>query len=222
MAAVKFVVMLVLAVTSVKGWGALFNRYSSAMVPQEQKTGSYYNLYTDSKHAVEEPRVLARTLEKLPVEEIPEEDPCYEKKCTSNENCCDGTVCIDMEQSVGTCMPLYGRKIGELCWRTSDCETGFVCGEGPEGQMMCMEHMPGQGKFGDDCNESQDCNIHMGLCCRLQRRQKMQPKKLCTYFTSPDVCIGPVAHHKVRRTIEYTANEKRRSAHPDHEAGLNF
>ena len=26
-----------------------------------------------------------------------ESDPCYEKKCTSNENCCDGSVCIDID-----------------------------------------------------------------------------------------------------------------------------
>ena len=22
-------------------------------------------------------------------------DPCHGKKCTSNEHCCDGTVCVD-------------------------------------------------------------------------------------------------------------------------------
>ena len=32
--------------------------------------------------------------------------------------------------------------------RTSDCETGYVCGEGAEGQMMCMEHVAGDGAFG--------------------------------------------------------------------------
>ena len=31
---------------------------------------------------------------------------------------------------------------------------------------------------GDECRESSDCNIHKGLCCRLTRRQRMQPKKV--------------------------------------------
>jgi len=213
----KFLVMIVVTISSVRGWGALFNRFSPAMVPADQKTGSYYNLYTDSKHVVEEPKVLARKLELPGENSVMEEDPCYEKKCTSNENCCDGTVCIDMDiKSVGTCMPLYGRREGEACMRNSDCETGYLCLEG-NGGMMCQELIPGAGRFGDECGDSADCNIHLGLCCRLQRRQKMQPKKLCTYFTATDVCIGPVAHHKVRRTIEYTANEKRLNSHPDHE-----
>ena len=33
---------------------------------------------------------------------------------------------------------------------------------------------------GDECRESSDCNIHKGLCCRLTRRQRMQPKKVRT------------------------------------------
>lgn len=214
----KFLVVL-LTLSSVKGWGALFNRFNPAMVPEAQKTGSYYNLFTDSKHMVEEPKVLARKIEKnLPTEvQQLEEEICFEKKCTSNENCCEGSVCIDIDiKSMGTCMPLYGRREGEMCIRDSDCEAGYICAEGSVG-MRCQELTPGAGRFGDDCEDSVDCNIYLGLCCRLHRRQKMQPKKLCTYFTSPDVCIGPVAHHKVRRTIEYTANEKRRSPHPDHE-----
>jgi hypothetical protein len=31
---------------------------------------------------------------------------------------------------------------------------------------------------GEECRDSSDCNIYMGFCCRLQRRQKMQPKKV--------------------------------------------
>jgi len=218
---ISLLILTVGLVVSVKGWGAVFNR-PQALVPEEQKTGSYYNHYMDSKHNVElgEPRVLARKIENMMSNELKEleDDPCYEKKCTSNENCCDGSVCIDMEPtSVGTCMPLYGKRQGERCVRSSDCETGFMCLEGERGMMMCQELVPGTGRFGDDCTDSDDCNIHMGLCCRLQRRQRMQPKKLCTYFTTPDSCLGPVAHHMVRRTIEYTDNEKRKSSHPDHQ-----
>ena len=59
-------------------------------------SGNYYNLMTDSKHHVEEPRVIERALEELVEEEaVRENDPCREKKCTSNEHCCEGTVCVD-------------------------------------------------------------------------------------------------------------------------------
>ena len=52
---------------------------------------------TDSKHHVEEPRIIERALEELEEEEaaVKDSDPCREKKCTSNEHCCDGMVCVD-------------------------------------------------------------------------------------------------------------------------------
>merc|ERR1719474_1337280 len=84
------------------------------------------------------------------------------------------------------------------------------------GRMECQPPAPGAGKFGEECRSSNECNIHMGLCCRLQRRQKMQPKKLCTYYTDPEVCIGPVASAQNKRVMQHTAGEKRMSAHPDH------
>jgi hypothetical protein len=31
---------------------------------------------------------------------------------------------------------------------------------------------------GADCQDSSDCNINAGLCCRLQRKQKQQPRKV--------------------------------------------
>jgi hypothetical protein len=35
-------------------------------------------------------------------------DPCYERKCTTNEHCCDGSVCVDME---GKQSALYLKKL---------------------------------------------------------------------------------------------------------------
>ena len=40
--------------------------------------------------------------------------------------------------------------------------------------------------------------------------------QLCTYFTDPEVCIGPVATHQVKRVMEHTGGEKRQSSHPEH------
>ena len=73
----------------------------------------------------------------------------------------------------GTCLPVFGRKEGETCYMDTDCESGYVCAGG-----SCSLPAPGAGKFGEECRASSDCNIHQGLCCRLQRRQRMQPKKV--------------------------------------------
>ena len=51
---------------------------------------------------------------------------------------------------------------------------------------------------GEDCRTSSDCNIAKGLCCKLQRRARSKPKKICSYFADSNQCIGPVATHQVR------------------------
>lgn len=202
------------AASCVEAWGGIFNRYNPAVHSNFDTSGNYYNLMTESKHHVQEPKVIERQIEELLAEEeaAEAEDPCYRKKCTSNEHCCDGNVCVDTSNGVtGTCLPVFGRKEGETCYMDTDCESGYVCAGG-----SCSLPAPGAGKFGEECRASSDCNIHQGLCCRLQRRQRMQPKKLCTYFTDADVCIGPVATHQIKRVMDHTAGEKRQSAHPDH------
>ena len=210
----SYLIAFLATVTYVNAWGGVFNRY----IPSEHSSyydtsGSYYNLMTDSKHHVEEPRIIERALEELEEESAARDNgPCLEKKCTSNEHCCEGMVCVDTSNGVtGNCLPIFGKKAGEKCYKDSDCETGYVCYD-----QMCSTPAPGVGQFGEECGDSSDCNIHLGLCCRLTRRQRMQPKKLCTYFTDADVCIGNVASHQVKRIMEHTAGEKRMSAHPDH------
>merc|ERR1711971_1138653 len=182
-------------------------------------SGQYYNMLTKSEQGVEEPssRVLEAPIQELLRQEEEDNDPCHQRKCTSNEHCCDGHVCVYTQNSVtGSCLPVFGKKEGEICYRDTDCETGFLCMEGSNGRMECQPPAPGAGKFGEECRSSNECNIHLGLCCRLQRRQKMQPKKLCTYYTDPEVCIGPVASTQNKRVMQHTAGEKRQSAHPDH------
>ena len=92
---------------------------------------------------------------------------------------------------------MFGKKEGEDCYMDSDCETGYVCMEGYGGRRQCMEPRPGVAKFGnsdtllfeslqktlvlgEECRDSAECNIEKGLCCRLQRRHRMQPKKVLT------------------------------------------
>jgi len=217
------------AATSVHGWGAMFNRWGGGTHGKGgsrynpgfnyDTSGQYYNMLTKSEQGVEEPssRVLEAPIQELLRQEEEDNDPCHQRKCTSNEHCCDGHVCVDTQNSVtGSCLPVFGKKEGEICYRDTDCETGFLCMEGSNGRMECQPPAPGAGKFGEECRSSNECNIHLGLCCRLQRRQKMQPKKLCTYYTDPEVCIGPVASTQNKRVMQHTAGEKRQSAHPDH------
>ena len=33
------------------------------------------------------------------IEEEEEEDPCAGKQCTANEHCCDGHVCVDVDEN---------------------------------------------------------------------------------------------------------------------------
>ena len=72
----------------------------------------------------------------------------------------------------GTCLPVFGRKEGETCYMDTDCESGYVCVGG-----SCSLPAPGAGKFGEECRASSDCNIHQGLCCRLQRNEPIDSEK---------------------------------------------
>jgi len=141
-------------------------------------------------------------------------DPCNGKTCTMNEHCCDGHVCVDTDETMGTCLPVFGRKQGESCSRDTDCETGFLCLESEAGK-MCQTPLPGEKGLGEDCRTSSDCNISKGLCCKLHRRARSQPKKICSYFTDSMMCLGPVATGQVLTAVEHTAGEKRLSGHPD-------
>lgn len=181
--------------------------------------GSSYGskLYGVQDKARDIPSLVEEVLED---EADEEDDPCIGKKCTANEHCCDGDVCVDTEEnsnsgSYGTCLPIFGKKQGEPCYDDKECETGFMCSTGRHGERTCESPVPGTRGLGEDCGTSSDCNIRKGLCCKLQRRAKSQPKKICTYFTDPNVCIGPVATSQVRSSMEHTAGEKRISGHPD-------
>merc|ERR1712243_318675 len=111
----SLVIVLVVA-TTVKGWGAMFNsrsRYNPSMLSSYDTSGGYYNMLTKSEQGVEEPR--ARVVE-APIQELfraekdGDDDPCR-RKCTSNEHCCEGHVCVDTQNSVtGSCLPVSVRR----------------------------------------------------------------------------------------------------------------
>ena len=45
--------------------------------------------------------------------------------------------------AMGTCLPVYGKKQGETCYRDTDCESGFLCLES-----ICQTPMPGDKGLG--------------------------------------------------------------------------
>jgi len=201
-----------------RAWGGLFNRYNpQALISDVYGPGSYgkelYRVAEGGRPAA------TQNLAEIIEEEMEAEarDPCNGKSCTMNEHCCNGHVCVDSDDALGTgiCLPVYGLRQGETCSRDTDCESGFVCTMSEAGGRTCQTPVPGDKGLGEDCRTSSDCNITKGLCCKLHRRARSQPKKICSYFSDPMMCLGPVATNQVSTSIEHTAGEKRLSGHPD-------
>merc|ERR1712203_1061952 len=134
-------------------------------------------------------------------------DGCAGKMCTANEHCCDKHVCVDADETTGTCLPIWGKKQGEHCYNDNDCESGFLC-MGSGAKRTCQTPTPGdkvlEGRkhLGEDCRTSSDCNVSKGLCCKLTRRARSQPKKICSYFSDSMMCLGAVATDQVQSAVE--------------------
>ena len=48
----------------------------------------------ESAHSLQVPSLVEAL-----IEEEEEEDPCSGKQCTANEHCCDGHVCVDVDEN---------------------------------------------------------------------------------------------------------------------------
>lgn len=85
---------------------------------------------------------------------------------------------------VGSCLFAYGRRVGELCRRDSDCESGLVCAEAEQGAStrVCRPPVQQDKQYSEPCTMSSECDISRGLCCQLQRRHRQAPRKVT--FTS--------------------------------------
>ncbi|XP_018325057.1 ITG-like peptide [Agrilus planipennis] len=182
-------------------WGGLFNRFSPEMLTNMGygAHGGFMQRMNGDEGIIEE------------FERESDEDPCYGRRCTSNEHCCPGSVCVDVDGVIGTCLFAYGHRAGELCRRDSDCESGLVCAE-EENQgsaRVCRPPVRQDKQYSEPCNMSSECDITRGLCCQLQRRHRQAPRKVCSYFKDPLVCIGPVATDQIKNPIQHTAGEKR-------------
>lgn len=203
--------LCVSAPSLVSAWGGLFQRFNPALLNSNFGYGKELFSVGDDEHG-------SNGVEEVLKEEAAEDDesdPCTHKKCTANEHCCDGHVCVDTDETLGSCLPIWGKKQGEVCFRDADCETGFICSESSSGVRTCQVPIPGTSGLGEDCRTSRDCNVSRGLCCKLQRRARSQPKRICSYFTDSSTCLGHVSVNQVLSAVEHTNAEKRISGHPD-------
>ncbi|XP_028141798.1 ITG-like peptide isoform X1 [Diabrotica virgifera virgifera] len=196
--------ILCLVGQKVNAWGGLFNRFSPEMLANMgyggHGGGGGLMRNDGDENALEEP-----------LGEGGDDDPCYMKACSANEYCCPNQICVDVDGIHGTCLYFFGRRVGELCRRDNDCESGLVCAEAQAGvsTRVCRPPLRQDKQYSEPCNMSSECDISRGLCCQLQRRHRQAPRRVCSYFKDPLVCVGPVAADQVKNTIEHTAGEKR-------------
>lgn len=60
----------------------------------------------------------------------------------------------------GNCLFAYGRKLGELCRRDADCESGLICDvSATSGASVCRAPMAIAKQYAEDCITSSDCDI---------------------------------------------------------------
>ncbi|XP_032688297.1 ITG-like peptide isoform X2 [Odontomachus brunneus] len=190
----------------VEAWGGLFNRFSPEMLSNlgygghgsymnrpgllQSLSEGYSGMYGEGSESTEE--------------------PCYERKCVYNDHCCPGSICVNIDGVVGTCVEDFGMKQGELCRRDNDCETGLMCQQIPgRDARSCQPPTTSNKLYNEECTMSSECDISRGLCCQLQRRHRQTPRKVCSYFKDALVCIGPVATDQIKSVIQYTSGEKR-------------
>ncbi|XP_006609566.1 prohormone-3 [Apis dorsata] len=189
----------------VEAWGGLFNRFSPEML-SNLGYGSHGD-HIGKSGLYQRPLSTSYGYSYDSLEEV---IPCYERKCTLNEHCCPGSICMNVDGDVGHCVFELGQKQGELCRNDNDCETGLMCAEiaGSETR-SCQVPITSNKLYNEECNVSGECDISRGLCCQLQRRHRQTPRKVCSYFKDPLVCIGPVATDQIKSIVQYTSGEKR-------------
>ncbi|XP_055310507.1 prohormone-3 [Sitodiplosis mosellana] len=184
---------------SVNAWGGIYNNRFSPEMLQNMGYGAPHRIYQESENFAEENELAL------------DDELCYGKRCTANEHCCPGSVCVDVDGVMGNCLFAYGRKLGELCRRDADCESGLICDlSAVSGASVCRAPMAVAKQYAEDCLTSSDCDITRGLCCQLQRRHRQTPRKACLYFTDPLTCLGTVQVDQIKQhDVQHTAGEKR-------------
>lgn len=79
---------------------------------------------------------------------------------------------------IGNCLFAYGRKLGELCRRDADCESGLVCDVSPNsGGSVCRAPMAIAKQYAEECSTSIDCDV-----TRYYSNLFLVIKKILIYF----------------------------------------
>nr|XP_045588617.1 prohormone-3-like [Procambarus clarkii] len=136
-------------------------------------------------------------------EEVLEDQLCEGRRCTANEQCCGGHICVEFDGASGTCMNSMGQREGSACVSDNECSSGLICDLG-----ACVQIL-GKKRYNEPCTVSSECEVGRGLCCQVVRRHRQAPKTLCGYFKDPMICIGRVAADQVEHMMEHTKGEKR-------------
>lgn len=185
--------LLLLLVAMVHARGRVFQRFSPEILANMGYGGGHVGMYREvsqagGQGAICRPQLIFRRSKYLIQSDnmIDEEPfsaevikkPCYGSFCISNEYCCHGTVC-DFDGNYGRCVFVRGRRLGEMCRRDADCESGLICGM-TEGSLVstCGVPLTLPKQYNEECETSSDCDISRGLCCQLQRRHRQTHRKV--------------------------------------------
>lgn len=122
-------------------------------------------------------------------------EKCFGRQCFESNQCCKGFACVTMKEttSIGTCLPIFSRIEGDPCTEDEDCANFLRC-LGTENSKTCQKESKDVKKklFNNDCLTSAECDIDRKLCCQIQRRHRMAPRRVCYYFFDPKSCIGSI------------------------------
>jgi len=213
---ITLALLALVLVDSAYSWGGRFNRFSPEML-SNLGYGAGYG-YGNNRHAAQRflPPSSMDLLESMLQSEEDEDDgdvsksdTCTGRRCSANEHCCAGSVCVDIDGPSGTCLPHHGQREGTTCHRSSDCDVSLVCAAA-EGGKTCQQPTDTKKSYNEECSVSSECDISKGLCCLKLRRHRQSPRKACSYFRDPMVCLGAVQPmDAIKDEIHHTANEKR-------------
>ncbi|KAK8743979.1 hypothetical protein OTU49_000944 [Cherax quadricarinatus] len=173
------------------GWGYIFSRFR----PEAGPNWGYGGVGQQYQNTIPAERMVSpreQLMEALLGEEVLEDQLCEGRRCTANEQCCGGHVCVEFDGASGTCMSSLGQREGSSCATDNECAAGLICDLG-----ACVLFQ-GKKRYSEPCTVSSECEIGRGLCCQVVRRHRQAPKTLCGYFKDPMICIGHVASEQVK------------------------
>nr|XP_053628115.1 ITG-like peptide [Cherax quadricarinatus] len=194
------------------GWGYIFSRFR----PEAGPNWGYGGVGQQYQNTIPAERMVSpreQLMEALLGEEVLEDQLCEGRRCTANEQCCGGHVCVEFDGASGTCMSsLVREKV--ICatektrcrWSIVNLAPVFLPGKSVTGSSSCtLPFIPGQVSL---VPSAPSVRLVRSLLSMV-RRHRQAPKTLCGYFKDPMICIGHVASEQAEHIVEHTKGEKR-------------